>query len=110
MKKQKAIRLLGSDEPLIFPNGDVETEVLERILEDATIKNVSKDRLVITTHHERVANWNPDNPRWKNVAYRVPLSELYELHVDLTGQEFRIKSEEEKERDVMRQAARRIYR
>lgn len=88
MGAQKAIRLAGSDKILQWPDDSIEQETLEFILGDAVNKNVDRNRPVIVTHHERVRNFKPDNPDYKDVEYRVPLKELFEMYEAETGQEF----------------------
>ncbi len=97
MATKRAIRLEGSDEMLEWPNGEIQHDVLERLLTDATEKKIEKSRLVIVIHNERVANFNPENPRYKNAIYRVPLKELYEMYKDINGEEFRPLTPEEED-------------
>ncbi len=109
---QRAIRLDGSDEVLEWPNGDVEQDVLETILYDAIEKGIDKQRPVLVIHRERVENFNPDNPRWKDVPYRRKLQELLRLYEDLTGKEYRGPTSEEREleREYQNKVARRDIR
>lgn len=100
MGAKRAIRLWGSDDILKYPNGDINTEILEQILEDASENNLDKSKLVLVTHEERVARFNPDNPRWKDVNYRFKLSYLFELYEKVTGSEYVIPSLKEKQKKI----------
>ena len=97
MGTQKAIRLTGSDKVLTWPDDSIEEEVLEKLLENASKRKVDIERLVIVTYHERVINFNPDNPRYKDVKYKVSLKELFEMYNDITGEPYKHLTFEEKE-------------
>ena len=109
MRTQKAIRLEGSDKILQWPNNDVERGVLEELLGDATERKIDRNRLVMVTYHERVRNFNPDNPQYKDVIYRVRLKKLFEMYRDIIGEDYRKPSIEEEEQR-WRNEAKRISR
>nr|MBI4156162.1 hypothetical protein [Candidatus Woesearchaeota archaeon] len=99
---EKAIRLDASDEVLEYPNGDVEIITLEEILTEATIESIKKDQLVFITKEERAKNFDSEAPYWRRVSYKIPLSMLYKMYKDLTGENFRLKSYEEIQRKASR--------
>jgi hypothetical protein len=110
MGQKRALRLEGSNEALRFPNGYISIEVLEKMLYNAVDRGIDRQKLVLVAHHERVANFNPNNPKWKDTGYRVPLKELFRMYEDITGREYMKPNFEEMERDAERKAARQLLR
>jgi hypothetical protein len=89
MKKSEAIDLDGSDDVLKHTNGETNLEVLQRILYDATEREVKPDSLVITTHEKRARNFKPDDPSYRTVTHTVKLRGLFSLYRRETGEKYK---------------------
>jgi hypothetical protein len=112
MKSKRAIRLGSSDKVLEGPNGEPDIEVLEELLEDASRRKLDKNRQIIVTYGERVKDFNPENPDWKEVERKHPLSYLLRLYKRETGASYQLPEadfEEDRERQARRDAARAVY-
>ena len=89
MLEKKAIKLRGSDGILVHPDESYEIKVLEIILDNATLKNMDKNELIVTMHCQRVKNFDANNPQWENVEYPVKLQDLFELYKKIESHEYK---------------------
>ncbi len=92
MSKTKIIRAVvlgGSEKILSGPDEIVDIEVLSEILSDAIDKKIKDSRLVRITEEERVENYDSENPKWKNVTYKIPLHELKDMYKRIEGRDFK---------------------
>ena len=90
---KRAIKLNGSDDILEWPDGSIEKQVLENILDDACEKKLKDNRLVLTTKHKRIEKFNPENPAWMDAVYRRSLRTLKKWYKQITGENFKYDSE-----------------
>jgi len=89
MSWEKAREINGSREVLMHPSGEYNLGVLEKILSYATIYKLDKNEIILTTHEQRVKNFDPDNPNWEKITYPVPLQKLFELYNKIEGREYK---------------------
>jgi hypothetical protein len=96
--KETPVSLEGSEEILIYPDGEYNIEVLEKILNDAVLNEIDKNNTVVTIHNKRVRNFDPDNPEWMEVKKSVSLKKLFEVYKQIQGIEYKQPTIEELER------------
>lgn len=85
---EEAVRLLGSDKPLKFPDGSIQSGVLESLLYNSYEDNLSPDQKIIVTHHRRVADFDEDNPEWEDVEHKVTFRDLLTLYREFNGKDY----------------------
>ena len=92
------IELYNSYDILVTPCGEVKTDILEKILEDANSAGIEKTGLILITKEKRVKGFNPDNPCWEEYQKAVSLNRLYQLYKENMGEPFKPKTYEEKQK------------
>ncbi len=82
--------LFDSSEILYWPNGEINEETLESLLEKATDPEYPVDRetKVVVTRHRRVRNFNEKNPEYVNVPIRIKLKHLFGLYKIINREEY----------------------
>jgi len=106
-KKQKqVIELDGSDDVLKFHNNEIEINVLERILEDATCQRIDKKALVIVTYQRRGSKFD-ENPNWIEFRYNISLRKLFDIYKETTGEDYKSPTFEEIEHQARMEIRRR---
>ena len=98
MAPKKAIRLEDSDKILEWTDGSTEKETLELLLNEITERSLDSRNKIIVTREGRIKNFNPNNPTYKQIKYRLSVKELFKMYKDVTGEEYRKLSLEELQR------------
>lgn len=100
--EKTSINLDGSKEILKYPSGEYNEKVLEKILYDATLKEINENKLIITTSEERVKDFNSSDPQWQKVKHNIELKELFNLYEKIGGQKYKQPTPEELEQKYRR--------
>jgi len=96
----KKIELSHSTEILKHPDGEIDENVLESLLNEAYEDKIDKNKLVVIAQDKRVKNFDPSNPNYETKSYAVKLLTLYGWYKQITGKPFRPKTEEEKMQEM----------
>ena len=81
----------GEDNILLFPSGDLNKNLLEKILSKAKERNLNNNDKIEICGERRVKNFNPDNPNYESFSKYWTLSKLKKNYEEVFGHPFKLK-------------------
>lgn len=94
-KKEPAIELDNSSNILITPCGEINTDVLVNILEEAHFEGIEKTKLIVITGDKRSKGFDSTNPCYEEYQKAVSLNRLYQMYKENMGEPFAPRTVEE---------------
>ena len=74
-----------------YPDDSINLELLEKYLQEAHEGSYPGSHGIETIRRQRVADFDPDNPEWEDVAVKYTVAELRELYKEFLGVDFKPK-------------------
>lgn len=87
MKKEK-VRYLKGISLIEWPDGSIDKENLEGLLDEITFKNINNSIRIRVYKEQRVKNFDPDDPEWESVPFSRTVMGLKRLYYQVNGKSY----------------------